>query len=55
MSDTQKALEWLRENPGATPYAAAKVFRLSPSTVYRALMASGRRDRCSQCGQIMRG
>lgn len=56
MSKTQQALQWLRENPGATPYAAAKQFNLSPSTVTRALNVakSTAEKRCPCCGQLIR-
>jgi len=56
MSKTQQALQWLQENPGATPYAAAKQFDLSPSTVTRALHVSERTEhkRCPTCGQLIR-
>ncbi len=53
---TQQALQWLRDNPGATPYAAAKQFNLSPSTVTRALkvLEKTAADRCPCCGQLIR-
>lgn len=56
LSKTQQALQWLRENPGATPYAAAKQFGLSPSTVTRAkhLADATEHKRCPTCGQLIR-
>lgn len=58
-SRTQQALEWLRANPGRTPYAAAKAFELVPSTVTRALKLEMERQKekppservCPCCGQ----
>lgn len=56
MSRTQQALQWLRENPGASPYAAAKQFNLSPSTVTRAFNVEKNtaEKRCPCCGQLIR-
>jgi DNA-binding MarR family transcriptional regulator len=56
LSKTQQALQWLQQNPGATPYAAAKQFNLSPSTVTRALKVaeSTEHKRCPTCGQLIR-
>lgn len=41
---TQQALEWLRANPGRTPYAAAKAVGVVPSTVTRAIKAARARE-----------
>jgi hypothetical protein len=56
LSKTQQALEWLRENPGETRYAAAIKFGLSPSTVWRAMKVATEteRKRCPCCGQLIR-
>jgi len=56
LSKTQQALQWLKENPGATPYAAAKQFGLSPSTVTRAKLNAENTEhkRCPCCGQLIR-
>lgn len=56
MSKTQQALAWLKANPDATPYAAAKQFGLSPSTVTRAVnvIRQTADRRCPCCGQLLR-
>ena len=45
-SKTQQALQWLEQNPEATPYRAAKMFHIASSAIYAAL----NRPRCSHCG-----
>lgn len=56
LSKTQQALEWLRQNPDKTPYAAAKLFDLSASTVTRAFNREKETadQRCPCCGQLVR-
>lgn len=55
MSKTKQALAWLEDNPGATPYEAAKTFGLYPSTLYRAIkvreLTKGQRCKC--CGALL--
>lgn len=53
MSRTQQALAWLRDNPQATPYQAAKRFDLATSVLYRAIKADSK-ERCPCCGQLLR-
>jgi len=56
MSKTQQALQWLRENPTETRYAAAIKFGLSQSTVWRAVENEKKTasERCPCCGQVIR-
>lgn len=57
MSKTKQALAWLKENPGKTVYAAAKEFRMSSSTLYKAIKVRDKSTsvRCGRCGQLVRG
>lgn len=57
-SVSQQALEWMKANPDATPYAAAKKFGLSPNTIYTAITRMKQRGEipvCKCCGQVIRG
>lgn len=50
---TQVALDYLDQNPRATPYAAARAAGVAPSVVYRAI-ALRQRPLCPCCGRAMR-
>lgn len=56
LSKTQQALEWLRQNPGASSRSAALKFGLSVSTVTRAKLNAEMTEhkRCPTCGQLIR-
>lgn len=53
-SRTSKALRWLNARPGRTVYAAAVLFAVNTSVLYRAIVAREGRPRCPACGQIVR-
>ena len=47
------ALAYLNENPGATPYSAAKHAKLTPASLYKRLklLDAVKSGRCPHCGQ----
>ena len=57
MSETQKALAYLKEHPEMSVYAVAKMHQLSPNTLYTAInreKAKADKETCPCCQQIVR-
>lgn len=52
---TAQALAYLKENPGSSVYAAAKMFNLPTSGIYRRLKQLQESPTCPCCGQILKG
>ena len=56
MSETQKALAYLKEHPDMSVYAVAKVHGLSPNTLYTAInreKAKSGKVACPCCGSVV--
>lgn len=55
MSETQKALAYLKEHPEMSVYAVAKMHDLSPNTLYTAInreRAKAGKVRCPCCNSL---
>jgi len=51
-SKTAQAIDYLKQNPESSVYAAAKLFDIPPGGVYRRLKQE--KTRCPCCGQIVK-
>ena len=51
---TEQALRWLAAHPTEDVFSAGRLFRISPSTITRALAARRLRPVCVKCGHVGR-